>query len=257
VTQIAGSDYRDAASLPSGAVLVVGCGNSGGQIAEDLARSGRRVFLATGHNGRIPRRYRGRDIILWLTDTGRTAMPRTSSTGRPLLGADHTISLQSLSAHGIVVIGRYAGVEPDGSVSFADDLRDNAGFADRVSAEIRGEIDAYIERTGVVAPAAEDDAAEVVAPRFPEPPIRRLDLAERGIATVVWCIGFGGDFGWLRVPGALDADGQPVQHRGLSVPGVCFAGLDTPESMKAGTILVAEETGARIAACIATLRGGG
>lgn len=247
VTQMDGCDYRAAAPLRPGAVLVVGCGNSGGQIAEDLVRCGRSVYLSTGRNGRIPRRYRGRDIILWLVDTGRMSMPRTSSTGRPLLGADHTISLQSLSAQGIVMLGRLAGATPGGVLLFADDLQDNARFADQVSADIRREIDAYIEQAGLEVPPACDDDAESVAARFPDPPILALDLLARGITTVIWCVGYTGDFGWLRVPGAIDARGAPVQQDCLSVPGVYFAGLDTSASMKSGTILVAEEEATRIA----------
>ena len=251
VVQMDGSAYREASQLRTGAVLVIGCGNSGGQIAEDLARSGRNVFLATGHNGRIPRRYRGRDIILWLTDNGGMSKPRTSSTGRPLLGATHTISLQSLSAQGIVMLGRFETVNSAGNMIFADDLHENARFADQVSAEIRGEIDAYIELKGLSTPMVEVDSAESVAARFPDPPIRSLDLVSRGISTVIWCIGFTGDFSWVRIPGAIDYQGNPVQQRCLSVPGVYFAGLDTSESMKSGTILVAEEEARRIANHIA------
>ena len=116
VTQIDGSDYRNAGDLRPGAVLVVGCGNSGGQIAEDLALAGRRVFLATGRNGRVPRRYRGRDIILWLLEDGRYDQPRTAQSGRPLLGATHTLSLGSLSALGITLLGRLADVTAGGAL---------------------------------------------------------------------------------------------------------------------------------------------
>jgi putative flavoprotein involved in K+ transport len=119
VTQIDTSDYREASQLGPGAVLVIGCGNSGGQIAEDLARGGWAVYIATGRNGRIPRRYRNRDIVLWLVENGRFGKPRTSDTGRPLLSAAHTISLQGLSAQGIVVLGRFAGVAEDGEFMFA------------------------------------------------------------------------------------------------------------------------------------------
>lgn len=248
VDQIDGSDYREAGHLRSGAVLVVGCGNSGGQIAEDLARCGRTVYLATGRNGRVPRRYRGRDISLWLHQTGRYDQPRTARTGRPLLGATHTISLQSLSAQGVTMLGRLAGLTRCGEMAFADDLQENARFGDQVSAEIKRDIDTYIEREGLGVAAATVDDAEVVPPRFPQPPILALDLAARGINTVIWCVGFTGDFSWLKVPGALDAAGLPRQKACTSVPGIYFAGLDTPEAFKAGTILVAGEESARIAA---------
>ena len=135
---------------------------------------------------------------------------------------------------------------------FADNLHENARFADQVSAEIRKEIDAYIDLKGLLAPEAEVDRAESVAARFPNPPIRSLSLVAQGISTVIWCIGFTGDFGWVRIPGAIDHQGSPVQQRCLSVPGVYFAGLDTSESMRSGTILVAEEEARRIASHIAT-----
>jgi putative flavoprotein involved in K+ transport len=255
INQIDGSQYRDAGSLPPGAVLVIGCGNSGGQIAEDLARAGRSVFLSTGRNGRIPRRYRNRDIILWLVDNGRMSKPRTTSTGRPLLGATHTISLQSLSALGVTLMGRFEGVLPDGIVMFANSLAESAAFGDQVSEEIRREIDAYIEQAGINAPEAVADEAETVIPRFPDPPILRLHLATTGITTVIWSTGFVGDYGWLRVPGAIAASGHPVQEKGVSVPGIYFAGLDSPESLMAGTILMVEEESDRIVGHIIANRG--
>jgi putative flavoprotein involved in K+ transport len=252
VTQIDGSDYRNAGGLRPGAVLVVGCGNSGGQIAEDLALAGRQVFLATGRNGRVPRRYRGRDIILWLMEDGRYDQPRSAQSGRPLLGATHTISLGSLSAIGVTLLGRVAGVAAGGALVIADDLAANAAFADRVSAEIRREIDDYIARERVDAEPAAVDPAEATPDRFPDPPIHELDLVARGITTVIWSVGFAGDYRWLRVPGALDAAGQPAQTRCLSAPGVYFAGLDSLEALKSGTIMVAAGESRRIADHIAS-----
>lgn len=245
IVQMDGSDYRDPASLPAGAILVIGCGNSGGQIAEEIARAGRRVYLSTGRNGRVPRRYRGRDIFLWLTDTGRMGQPRTTSSGRGLIGATHTISLQSLSADGAILLGRLEGLE-GGALLFADSLAESVAAGDRMSDELRREIDDHIRRNGIDAPPAVADPAETVTPRFADPPIRRLDLAEAGIGTVIWSTGFTGDFGWLRVPGAQDDDGNPVQAGGLSVPGVYFAGLDTLDSLRAGTVLAAQEEADRI-----------
>jgi len=251
VTQIDGSDYRSAGDLRPGAVLVVGCGNSGGQIAEDLALAGRQVFLATGRNGRVPRRYRGRDIILWLLETGRYDQPRSVQSGRPLLGATHTLSLGSLSALGITLLGRIAEVTAAGTLAIADDLATNAAYADTVSADIRREIDDYIARQGIDAEPAAVDPAESMPTRFPTPPIHELDLAAGGIATVIWSVGFTGDYRWLRVLGATDAAGQPAQSRCLSVPGVYFAGLDSLEALKSGTIMVAAAESRRIADHIA------
>ena len=132
-------------------------------------------------------------------------------------------------------------------MAFTDDLQENAKFGDQVSAEVKLEIDTYIERKGISAPAASVDEAELVAARFPEPPILALDLVERGITTVIWCTGFIGDFSWVHVPGAIGTGGEPSQNNCISVAGVYFAGLDSSETLKAGSILVVEEESRRIA----------
>lgn len=252
--QIDGTGYRSSAALPDGAVLVIGCGNTGGQIAEELVREGRRVFVSTGRNGRVPRTYRGRDILLWLTDNGRMGKPRPTRSGRGLIGATHTISLQSLSAQGVVLLGRLRDLAADGRLSFDDSLSDSIAFGDELSAMLRREIDDFVEARALSAPCAVPDPAETVAARLPDPPISELDLAAEGITTVIWAVGLHGDFGWLKVPGALDARGNPVESRCISVPGVYFAGLDSLSSLRAGTVMAAEEDAARIAEHIAATR---
>lgn len=251
VFQLDSSAYRNPSQLPDGAVLVVGSGQTGGQIAEDLVEAGRRVFLATSRNGRLVRRYRGGDMFNWLTLSGFADVPRRDIIdkygrlpARPLLGATHTISLQSLSAQGVVLLGRFHGVV-DGHLLFGDELGDHMRFADEASAEVKRVVDAYIERARLDAPPAEDDPAEMVAPRLADPPIRSLDLAESGIASVIWCTGFSGDFSWLTLPGALDASGQPIHDDGIGmVPGLYFAGLDYALTRKSGTVpAIAEEAG--------------
>jgi putative flavoprotein involved in K+ transport len=232
-------------------LLVVGCGNSGGQIAEDLVLAGRKVFLSTGRNGRIPRRYRGRDIFLWLTANGRMAKPRPTASGRGLLGSTHTISLQSLSAQGVQLLGRFLDVLPDGHLSVGDTLADSAAFGDTMAAMLRQEIDDYILRENIDAPEATPDPAERVAAKFPDPPILNLDLEAEGVTTVIWSTGLRGDYSWLCVPGALDDNGDPVQERGISVPGIYFAGLDTLASLDAGTIFIAAQEADRIVGHIA------
>jgi putative flavoprotein involved in K+ transport len=252
--QLDASDYRHPAALPAGAVLVVGSAQCGGQIAEDLAQAGRSVFLATGRVGHMPRRYRGRDIVFWLRNSGLFDVPRKDFLdpsgrimGRPLLGVGHTVSLQSLSAQGVVLLGRLVAVESGERLTFAADLEENIRFGDEASAQFKRHIDDYIARAGIDAPAAEADPDEIVAPRLPAPPIRSLDPAERGISAVIWCTGFEGDFGWMRVPGALDARGQPVHEEGVSIqPGLYFAGLDLAVTRKSGTLLSLAEEGPRL-----------
>ena len=246
VHQIDGTEYRSSAALPEGAILVIGCGNTGGQIAEELAQDGRQVYLSTGLNGRVPRTYRGRDIFLWLTDTGRMGKPRTTAAGRGLIGATHTISLQSLSAQGVTLLGRLRDCTPEGVLSFDDTLDESVAYGDEMSEFLRQEIDAYIDREAIAAADAVPDPAETVASRFPEPPLTRIHLADKGISTVIWAVGLRGDFGWLKVPGALDPNGNPVEVGCISVPGIYFAGLDSLASLRAGTVLAAVEDAARI-----------
>jgi putative flavoprotein involved in K+ transport len=252
--QIDASNYRSASALQPGAVLVVGSGQSGGQIAEDLAQAGRPVFLATSQVGRARRRYRGRDIMIWLVECGLFDVPRKEFiqpwgriTPRPLFGALHTISLQSLSAQGVVLLGRFTGIDSGGLLSFAGDLEENIRFADEASATMQRHVDEYIARGNIDAPPPEPDPAETVAPSLPDPPIRSLDPAKCGITTVIWCTGFQGDFSWVTLPGVLDARGQPVHKDGVSLlAGVYFAGLDFATTRKSGTILAVAEEAARL-----------
>ncbi|MCA1444017.1 NAD(P)-binding domain-containing protein [Ensifer sp. IC4062] len=253
IHQVDASGYRNASDLDSGAVLVVGSAQSGGQIAEDLVLAGRTVFLATGRVGRLPRTYRGRHISIWMVLTGlidvtrREILEQGPIPGRPLQGALQTISLQSLSAQGVVLLGRLTGVD-DGCLSFTDDAEAHVRHADEGSARIRSLVDEYIARNGIDAPPAEPDPAEVIGAVLPNPPIRSLDLAARGITTVIWCTGFKGDFEWVRVPNVLDAQGQPSYENGLSsVPGVYFAGLPFAISRRSGTILAIAEEAALLA----------
>ncbi|WP_192361134.1 flavin-containing monooxygenase [Mesorhizobium mediterraneum] len=251
VRQVDSSAYRNPAELADGAVLVFGSGQSGGQIAEDLVHGGRRVFLATSRTGRLVRRYRGGDSFNWLTVSGFADVPRRElilENGRlplrPLLGATHTISLQSLSAQGVVLLGRFRGVV-NGSLAFGDEVGDHMRFADEASADAKRVIDEYIERAGLDAPSAEDDPAEMVAPCLPSPPIRSIDLAASGISSIIWCTGFSGDFSWVKLPGALNAAGHPIHEDGIgTVPGLYFAGLDFASTRKSGTLpAVAGEAG--------------
>jgi putative flavoprotein involved in K+ transport len=144
---------------------------------------------------------------------------------RALQGALHTISLQSLSAQGVVLLGRLTGVEGS-RVSFSDDVQANIRHGDETSARIRSQIDSYIARDGIDAPDAEPDPAEVIEAVLPDPPILSLDLIERDIKSVTWCTGFKGDFSWVHVPGLLDGEGQPIHEKGVAgAPGIYFASL--------------------------------
>jgi putative flavoprotein involved in K+ transport len=256
--QLDACQYRNPAALPPGAVLVIGSAQSGGQIAQDLVSAGCTVFLSTCHVGRNVRRYRGRDILLWLEESGLFDLPRADFTEpsghvlpRPLLGAVRTISLQSLSAQGVVLLGRFTGVV-DGRLGFADDLEANLRFGDQASATIKRQIDDYIARNGLAAPPVVPDPDEAVEARLPDPPIRSLSMYEQGITTLIWCTGFGGDFSWVHLPDALDHRGQPRQVDSVaSLPGIYFAGVDFAATRRSGTLLAVAGEAQRIARHIA------
>lgn len=259
--QVDACDYRSAAALPAGPVLVVGSGQTGAQIAHDLQGAGRTVYLATGRVGRIVRRYRGKDMLRWLDDSGFldvrreeliAAAPNGRLPGRGVIGATRTLSLQFLSAEGVILTGRLTGFA-DGRLTFAADLDDHLRFGDEASENLKRFVDAYIERAGIAAIPAEVDAAEAIAPRLPDPPILALDPGELG--CIVWCVGLRGDYGYVKVDGALDAEGAPV-HRDCvgAVPGLYFAGLDFGLTRRSGTIRAVCEESALIAELIAGRR---
>jgi putative flavoprotein involved in K+ transport len=190
--------------------------------------------------------------MAWMVRSGRLDVTRQEMLrkqgripGRPLTGALHTISLQSLSAQGAVLLGRLIAVN-NGILHFDSDAAENVRFADEASASIRREIDEYIERSGIHAPQAEPDPAEEVAVHLPDPPIRSLDVNSCDIRTVIWCTGFKGDFTWVRIPELLDAQGQPAHENGVAkVPGVYFAGLAFAVSRRSGTILAIADEASR------------
>ncbi len=253
IYQVDASGYRSAADLPRGAVLVVGSGQSGAQIAEELAQAGRTVFLATSRVGRLPRRYRGRDVMIWLDESGFLDLRREEiirSAGRiparGVLGSEHTISLQALAAQGIALLGRLTGVV-DGCLAFADDVEANVRFGDEASDSAKRFIDEYIARAGIDAPVPVPDPAETVQWHRPDPAINSLDLAGSGITSVVWCTGFKGDFSYVKLAGALDAAGQPIHKDGVGVlPGLYFAGLDFGSTRKSGIILAVADEATRL-----------
>ena len=197
------------------------------------------------------------DLALWLVESGMLdlrredfVLPTGAFPARPLQGAKETLSLQSLSALGVVLLGRLT--RADGMVlSFSDGVIENILFADEASAAVRRRVDDYIARAGIEAPAATDDPAEVVVAKVPAPPIDTLDLVDSGVSTIIWCTGFDGDFSWLKVDGAVDPNRQPSHVDGIGrAVGLYFPGLDFAATRKSGTILAAAEETRTIAAHI-------
>lgn len=231
VLQVHSSRYRNAATLPEGAVLVVGSGQSGCQIAEDLHLEGRQVHLCVGSAPRSPRRYRGRDAVEWLCDMGHYDMPVDQhplgekvrgKANHYLTGRDggREIDLRRFALQGMKLHGRLTGIE-GGRLLLGDDLAANLDAADAAYMRIRAGIDAYLDEKGIAAPA-EDPYVPVWQPGPVEPV---LDLAAAGISTVIWATGFRSNFTWVEVP-VFDGKGYPTHRRGVSaMPGLYFLGL--------------------------------
>ncbi|GFG52272.1 FAD-dependent oxidoreductase [Mycolicibacterium agri] len=230
IHQLHSSAYRNPQQLPDGAVLVIGAGSSGVQIADELQQSGRQVYLAVGPHDRPPRRYRGRDFCWWLGVLGKwdaSAPPRGAEhVTIAVSGAHggHTVDFRSLAADGITLLGLAGGYD-DGVMHFADDLRDNVAKGDANYLSMLDEADAYVARNGLDLP--EEPEARILGP---DPdcitnPILELDLRAAGVTSIIWAIGFSFDFGWLQVD-AVDETGRPKHQRGVSSePGVYFLGL--------------------------------
>jgi putative flavoprotein involved in K+ transport len=229
ITQLHVSEYRNPSQLPAGPVLVVGTGQSGCQIAEDLHLEGRQVHLCVGSAPRVARRYRGRDVVAWLDDMGHYELGVDrhplkegvrDKANHYVTGRDggRDIDLRKFALEGMRLHGRLLDIA-DGALRFGDDLARNLDNADAVSANIKKSIDDYIARSGIVAPT-EAPYLPLWHPGEPEP-----ELALTNIASVVWCMGFASDFSWLELP-VFDGRGKPVHERGVCAhDGVYFVGL--------------------------------
>ena len=238
IVQLHSGQYRNPQALPPGRVLVVGNGQSGAQIAEDLHLAGRQVVMATGDAPRCARFYRGKDVVDWLADMGYYDMPVhehplregvRDNTNHYVTGRDggRDIDLRRFASEGLELYGLLTGLggPNDEVLQFAPDLRSNLDHADRIYNGINASIDKYIEKAGIVAPPA-----SVYTPVW-EPGAERLTLnlrgskGQAGITSIVWCIGFQPDFGWLDAP-VFNGRGQPGHVRGVTAqPGLYFIGL--------------------------------
>jgi putative flavoprotein involved in K+ transport len=232
VHQLTPPEYRRPEDLPEGGVLVVGASASGVQIAEELRRSGREVVLAVGRHVRVPRRYRGRDIMWWLDRAGilsdrvedlpdsdaARAQPSFQLVGSPNA---RTIDLGTLQAQGVRLVGRVCDIAGE-AVRFAEDLHDSVDAAERKLTRVLARIDRFVVDAGL---SAETAPPEAPAPVRVEPAASRLDLRGEGIATVVWATGYGRHYPWLQVP-VIDAAGE-IAHRGgiTAQPGLVVLGL--------------------------------
>lgn len=237
ITQLHAHDYRNVGQLPPGGVLIVGSGQTGAQLAEELRDAGRDVWLSVGRCGRAPRRYRGHDFFFWT----RQLCTRGAEFGTTLPTVDqlpqrqlrfacnphlsghkggHETNLRQMAMDGLRLTGRFAAADGE-RATFAPDLADNLAFADRWFDEgMRELVDTFAERAGI--DVTDDDRAR---PVFEPPELTELDLARAGISTVLWTTGYAPDYGWLDLP-IMDEFGVPKHVRGISeVPGLSFLGL--------------------------------
>ncbi|MHB8611008.1 MAG: NAD(P)-binding domain-containing protein [Candidatus Dormibacteraceae bacterium] len=227
VVQLFAEDYANPAGLPQGAVLVVGSGQTGCQLAEELHEAGRRVFIACGRCPWAPRRVDGRDIVWWAIKTGfldRTSDKLPSPASRLVAnlvttghGGGHDLHMRTLHAMGVELLGHFAGADGR-KVRFADDLAASADFSDARLADLWKVMETYGASVGAAPPPLELQPFRVKSRT-------ELDLVKEGIASVIWTSGYRPDYGWVKIP-VFDDMGFPLQTDGRSnVPGLYFMGV--------------------------------
>ena len=230
LTQIHSAQYRNPAQLPKGAVLVIGAGSSGVQIAAELCRAGRKVFLAVGAHDRPPRRYRGKDFVWWLGALGlwdaKALAPNMAHVTIAVSGAQggHTVDFRDLAAGGITLLGQAESFET-GVMRFAPDLAARIADGDANYLSMLDAADAYIARAGLDFPAEPGARDLGTLPGCVTDPLLALDFTEAGLTSIIWATGYALDFGWIKLD-VFDDQGRPVHERGVSaLPGLYFLGL--------------------------------
>lgn len=230
IHQVHSAQYKNPAALPAGAVLVVGAGASGVQIADEIHAAGRKVFLSVGPHDRPPIRYRGKDFVWWLGVLGKwdapAVTPGMEHVTIAVSGANggHTIDFRKLAARGLVLLGRALSCS-DGVLTLAPDLAANIARGDANYLSVLDEADAYAAAQGLDLPPEPQARDLGQMPPCATDPILALDLRAEGISSIVWATGYTLDYGWLQVD-AFDAKGRPDHDKGVSrVPGLYFLGL--------------------------------
>jgi len=260
ILSLHGGTYRNPDQLPDGAVLVVASAQTGIQLAEEIAESGRATYLSTSKVGRFRRMFRGSDVVQWMLKAGLMTHtpdslenPEDQFTTQPIAsGVDggKTVSLQALWRSGVKLLGRFERFEGSTAV-FRDDLRENIEFGDAFSTKFFGMINGLADKVG--APPIEDDPANNVDPEalaINAP--TRLDLEEAGIKTIIWTTGFNGDYSWIDLEGHAVERGRPVQTNGASpAKGLYFIGSPWVRTRASGILYGVGPDGEAIAGAIA------
>ena len=255
IHQMHSNAYRNPTQLPEGSVLVVGAGSSGAQIADELSRAGRRVYLSVGRHQRPPRRYRGHDFCWWLGVLGLWDAQRDPSVKHVTIAVSgayggRTIDFRRLAAGGVTLVGRMQGCV-HGVMRFAPDLEDNLAQGDASYRGLLDAADAYAAREGLDLPEEPTARAIEPEPSCVTDPILELNLRDAGVAAIIWATGYALDFSWLKVD-TFDASGAPVHRRGVTdVPGLYFLGLSFLSRRASAFIFGVEQDAAYLAEQIA------
>jgi putative flavoprotein involved in K+ transport len=230
LTQIHSNAYRNPGQLPEGAMVVVGAGSSGVQIASELLSAGKRVYLSVGPHDRPPRAYRERDYCWWLGVLGKWDLeapgPNTEHVTIAVSGVDggQTIDFRRLAAAGMILVGRTE-AHKDGALTFAGDLADNLARGDANYLSLLDEADDYVASNGLDLPEEPEARKIGPDPACVTNPIRELNLTKAGVTSIIWATGYSVDYSWLALD-IFDAGGKPKHKRGVSIePGVYFLGL--------------------------------
>jgi putative flavoprotein involved in K+ transport len=256
--RIDAEDYRNPGELPSGRVIVVGSGQTGCQMAEELRLAGREVFLACGRAPWVPRRLGDRDIVWWTIETGFLDQPTAALPGLEArlwanvlaTGRDggHDLHLRTLREDGVTLLGHFLGAEGH-RARFAPDLGESVAWGDERYRQLMGLIRTTVAERGLPMPEIAEPAP--FDGRAPE----ELDLA--GFGAVVFAGGFRPDYaGWIHVPGAFDELGFPIHADGASTvaPGLSFVGVHFLRTRKSSLLYGVGEDAAIVAARIASGR---
>ena len=257
ILQIHSSQYRIPSSLPSGAVLVVGTGQSGAQIAQELYQSGRKVYLSIGSAGRVPRRYRGKDINDWFTWMGmfdtkveELKSPKLKFHAHPQISGKNggqSLNLHQFSREGVVLLGHVRDAR-EGRLIIAPDLKETLAKVDQFEIDVLKMVDEFIVRNGLTAPP---QTVPQLRDGYEQEVITELNLEEAGISTIIWAIGYSFDFSMVKLP-VVDADGYPLQKRGVTeYGGLYFLGMPWLHSRKSGILFGVGDDAAYLAAHIA------
>lgn len=230
VCQMHSAEYRNPQQLAEGAVLVVGAGSSGVQIADELQRAGKQVYLSVGAHDRPPRAYRNRDFCWWLGVLGlwdaEGVQPGKEHVTIAVSGArgGHTVDFRRLAQQGMTLVGLTKAIN-NGVVSFESNLAENIARGDENYLALLDAADAYIAANGLDLPQEPEARIMLPDPECISIPILELDLAKAGVTTIIWATGYSVDYNWLQVD-AFKADGKPQHQRGVSSePGIYFVGL--------------------------------